>query len=182
VPRIVDHALQREQILERCLPLFAAKGYAAVSMRELARTLGVSTGTLYHYFAGKDDIFEQMLVALAQRDVLRALSDLPDQASGSLRLAALLRFVEDNAEHLQQLVAVAWDWLRHAPSPERREVVTRVASLYEQALGDKLGGGDPALGGLVFRFVLGELTHRTLAGSTGDPAVATRLQESLRPA
>lgn len=39
----------------------AKRGYAALSMRDLARALRISTGTLYHYFPSKMGLFEAIL-------------------------------------------------------------------------------------------------------------------------
>jgi len=36
--------------------LFAAKGYAATTTRELSSALGVTNGTFYHYFATKEEL------------------------------------------------------------------------------------------------------------------------------
>ena len=44
----------------RAARVFAERGYDQTSMPELAGALGVSTGSLYHYFGGK----EQLLVAI----------------------------------------------------------------------------------------------------------------------
>lgn len=67
MPKIVDHDSYREQLLENAFTLMAAEGYA-VSMRQVARALGVSTGTLYHYFPSKQALFEQMVQFIAQRE------------------------------------------------------------------------------------------------------------------
>ncbi|MGB6015410.1 MAG: helix-turn-helix domain-containing protein, partial [Nodosilinea sp.] len=48
MPKIVDHDQYRREILDQCFDLFAEKGYAALTMRQIAQELGVSTGTLYH--------------------------------------------------------------------------------------------------------------------------------------
>ena len=69
MPKIVDHEAQRIAMLDGAFELFADNGYAATSMRSLATGLGVSTGTLYHYFASKDEIFENMVRRVAERDV-----------------------------------------------------------------------------------------------------------------
>ncbi|MBE9032508.1 TetR/AcrR family transcriptional regulator [filamentous cyanobacterium LEGE 11480] len=62
MPKIVDHELYRQELLGKSFHLFADRGYAAITMRQLATGLGVSTGTLYHYFPSKQVIFEQMVL------------------------------------------------------------------------------------------------------------------------
>lgn len=61
MPKLVDHDQYRAELLAKCFDLFTSRGYAAITMRQIAIGLGVSTGTLYHYFKNKETIFEQML-------------------------------------------------------------------------------------------------------------------------
>ena len=60
-------------------------------MRQLAQKLGISTGTLYHYFPSKEAIFLQLVKELAQRDLsnfmIQAESVPPDIQS---RVGAIL--------------------------------------------------------------------------------------------
>jgi AcrR family transcriptional regulator len=74
MPKIVDRELYQTELLDRCFPLFTERGYAAITMRQIAEGLGVSTGTLYHYFKSKQAIFEQMVWRRVETD-LRAFGD-----------------------------------------------------------------------------------------------------------
>lgn len=58
MPKIVDHQAYRRELLERAAPLFLHYGFEALTTRRLARQLKVSTGTLYHYFQSKEQLFE----------------------------------------------------------------------------------------------------------------------------
>lgn len=49
---------RREQILNAALEVFAEKGYAGASMRDIARAVGVTEGLLYHYFESKEQLLE----------------------------------------------------------------------------------------------------------------------------
>jgi AcrR family transcriptional regulator len=73
MPKIVDHDRYRKELLGKCFDLFAAKGYGSITMREIAQGLGVSTGTLYHYFPNKKVLFEQLIEQMAERDVIMGL-------------------------------------------------------------------------------------------------------------
>jgi AcrR family transcriptional regulator len=52
---------QRESILARAGELFAAQGYHAASMNQVAEACGLSKATLYHYYRDKD----ALLVSIA---------------------------------------------------------------------------------------------------------------------
>ena len=53
----------KEEILAIAIPLFAAAGYSGVSMRILAKKVGVSAAALYHHFPDKQTLY---LSAMAQ--------------------------------------------------------------------------------------------------------------------
>ena len=51
----------RSAILDAALELFSHRGYGATSMRDIAGTAGVSTGSVYHHFQDKEAIFKALL-------------------------------------------------------------------------------------------------------------------------
>lgn len=52
---------KRRQILEGARSVFLGSGFDGASMGEIARAAGVSKGTLYVYFASKDELFGELL-------------------------------------------------------------------------------------------------------------------------
>lgn len=54
---------KREAILEAALRLFAEHGVDSASMADIARAVGITKGTLYHYFSGKIEILEELMSA-----------------------------------------------------------------------------------------------------------------------
>ena len=53
--------IRREEILAAATRLFAARGYHATSIADIAAELKLGHGTFYRYFKNKRDIFEQAL-------------------------------------------------------------------------------------------------------------------------
>ena len=51
----------REIILQEALNLFSRKGYAAVSMRDIATVVGIRASSIYHHFNGKQELFEALI-------------------------------------------------------------------------------------------------------------------------
>ena len=66
-----EDSSKRRQILDGARKVFMDLGFDAASMNEIARSAGVSKGTLYVYFADKNRLFEAILEdeALAQGKV-----------------------------------------------------------------------------------------------------------------
>lgn len=64
----------REIILMEALNLFSNKGYAAVSMRDIATVVGIRVSSIYHHFSGKQALFEALIQKAT--DVKEALQDV----------------------------------------------------------------------------------------------------------
>jgi AcrR family transcriptional regulator len=57
----------RERILAEALRLFASRGYAQVSVEEIADAAGVTKGAVYHWFTDKDDLGRELQHDLYER-------------------------------------------------------------------------------------------------------------------
>jgi AcrR family transcriptional regulator len=62
------------QILAAAVEVFSEKGFRAARMDEIAAAAGITKGTIYLYFASKEDLF----IAMARRHFERVLELLPD--------------------------------------------------------------------------------------------------------
>jgi AcrR family transcriptional regulator len=51
----------RRSILEAAAGLFRQRGYAAVSLRDIAEAVGMKTGSLYYHFNSKESLVEEIL-------------------------------------------------------------------------------------------------------------------------
>ncbi len=56
-----EDSAKRRQIMDGARRTFLANGFDAASMNEIARTAGVSKGTIYVYFDNKEELFEAMI-------------------------------------------------------------------------------------------------------------------------
>jgi len=54
-------SLRRDQIAKVALCLFAEKGYAATSMREISEQLGITKAALYYHYASKEEIVRELV-------------------------------------------------------------------------------------------------------------------------
>ena len=118
---------RREQLLRIGRSLFAAKGFEAVSVEEIAATAKVSKPIVYEHFGGKEGLYavvvdremralnDTLVAALSAQDVH------PRQIVERTALA-LLTYIEENAEGFQVLV-------RDSPS-------TDPSSSFSSLLGD----------------------------------------------
>jgi TetR/AcrR family transcriptional regulator, cholesterol catabolism regulator len=58
---MVETQSRRAQILASAAELFARKGVGATTVREIADSVGVLSGSLYHHFESKDAIVDEVL-------------------------------------------------------------------------------------------------------------------------
>ncbi len=47
----------QERLLDAAAQLFALRGYAGVSMRDISSAVGITQAAIYHYFANKDALY-----------------------------------------------------------------------------------------------------------------------------
>lgn len=52
---------KRMDILHSCIKVFAKKGYHNSTIDDIASEASVGKGTIYLYFSGKEELFEEML-------------------------------------------------------------------------------------------------------------------------
>jgi AcrR family transcriptional regulator len=86
---------RRRDILASAELILEQQGYAGLTMRAIALGAGVSSGTVYQYFSGKEDVF----AALMERrldDLRRTLA----QADRNLGVAGLLKEIEPQVTEL----------------------------------------------------------------------------------
>ena len=72
----------RQRVRDAAVELFAERGYHGVGIRELAERAGLTSATLYHYMATKQDLLVELmtenletLIESAQTAVAEAGSD-----------------------------------------------------------------------------------------------------------
>ena len=72
-----DGGSTREQLVEAAADLFAAQGYGSISVRDLGRRAGVTSGAIYGQFRGKADLLAEAVDSRLTRD----LWTLPDDVT-----------------------------------------------------------------------------------------------------
>lgn len=121
-PRIRDAALR----------LFAQHGYAAVSMRQIAREVGVQAGALYNYTPDK----QSLLFRLMEGHMAELLNSWADHRHSGDALTQLESFTRFHIRfHLQRpdAVFIAYMELRNL-SPENFIVIESLRREYENTL------------------------------------------------
>jgi AcrR family transcriptional regulator len=107
VPKVVDHAQRRRELVAATWAVVASEGIEAATVRRIAEEAGCTTGRITHYFADK----EEVLVA-ALRQVHRAAGRRMLAAIGPRSGLEALRAVLAEALPLDQERVLEWRvWL-----------------------------------------------------------------------
>lgn len=87
--RVSKADVSRERVLNAAAKLFAERGYAGTTMREVAKRVGLQAASLYYHYRSKEDLIEAVLApginAVAQ-SVRDALVLLPPDATARARI------------------------------------------------------------------------------------------------
>lgn len=113
MPKIVDHHRYRQELLERCLTLFAERGFSTITMRQIAASLGVSTGTLYHYFPNKESIFVQLVQEYCEKDVAEFFAQVPLGEDLTTKLRRVMTFFLENYAAYQRQFLIWVDFYQY---------------------------------------------------------------------
>ncbi|WP_417722356.1 TetR/AcrR family transcriptional regulator [Salipiger sp.] len=127
------------RIRAAALKLFAKHGYAAVSMRQIAREVGVQAGALYNYIPDKQALLFTLLEGHME-DLLEAWEAEPLPADPLSRLEAFVRFhIRFNLAR-PEAIFISYMELRNL-DPENFAIIERLRRRYEGALETILSDG-----------------------------------------
>ncbi|MEU0964879.1 TetR family transcriptional regulator [Streptomyces sp. NPDC005917] len=126
---------RRQQIIDAARARFAAHGFARTSMPDLVAASGLSTGAIYRYFKGKDEI----VAAICEQSSQAFPADLSAES------------IQDFLEHLRTLSGeegharlVAQIYAEAAVSPSLAALVQRQLEELRTAVVALLPGHEPA--------------------------------------
>jgi AcrR family transcriptional regulator len=139
---MIEAGARRREIDEVASELFHANGYAATSVRDIARALDIQGASLYAHVASKEDLLWSMVDATATAFEERAEDALNDAQSGDPvdRLAALVEaHVEVVTTDPERASVFVTEW-RHL-SPDRRAAINDRRDAYERRFRDLIEDG-----------------------------------------
>lgn len=97
--RVARQDNRRAQLLDAAAKLFAERGFHATSMRDIAKTVGMLSGSIYYHFESKDE----MLLAVYEEG-LRRVTEMVEAAVAQ-QSDSWQRLEAACAAHLQALIA-----------------------------------------------------------------------------
>lgn len=119
--RVLSKQRTRQKVLESARRHFTERGYEASTIRDIARSAGLSTGAVFANFSDKADLFEAVLLedhdAVVQRMVAATGTDKPAAEKLLAIFSAGYEHHLGNLPLLGASVAQSWTW---SPAQEAR--------------------------------------------------------------
>ena len=139
---VIETGTRRREIDEVASELFHANGYAATSVRDIARALDIQGASLYAHVASKEDVLWSIVDSTAatfERGADAAVQEA-SAADPIDRLAALVEaHVETVTTDPERASVFVTEW-RHL-SPERRAAIAARRDAYEARFRDAVRDG-----------------------------------------
>ncbi len=186
-PKVVED--RREQIIEAALRVFAQKGFARATNKDIAKEAGITPGLIYHYFPSKEALLKASIELRSPGQVARSLPpemlDLPPEALLRSLLKQILDVVED--DKFMRVMRVFLSELIHNPqvSPLGIPTIQEGTKFLEDYLAKKmergeLRHGDPVL---VTQVIMGSVMDIVLRRQIlRDPVVLKYSHEQIAAA
>ena len=100
-------AATSDRIIEHATRLFVARGYAGISMREIAEAVGISKAGLYHHFADKEALFMAILTANLDRIEKLIRSAQQEGATTREQVSQMMRAIMAQAPNQRAIIRLA---------------------------------------------------------------------------
>jgi len=132
-PRPDVSAERRAQIMQAALTCFTRKGYNKTTMDDIVAESGLSKGSLYWYFKGKDDLFVETFMSVFEgvgQEMVSAMERCPTAAE---KLRAMARAAVGLSKEIEGIFSLFLEFW--ASSPRRDEAGQVWLDLLEQYKG-----------------------------------------------
>ncbi len=165
---------KREFILNTAAGEFAAQGYNAASINQVARKCGISIGSMYSYFDSKEALF--MTIVEFSREILfealNEIKDTPGDVYDKLtRMVEIAQTLTPRYRELNQIyIELSTQGLSHLSSQLSMEMESYTASIYREIFGQarKEGLMDPELDEGVVSFCIDNIITMTQFSYASD--------------
>jgi AcrR family transcriptional regulator len=134
-PELVDR--RRRQIADAAVQLFIDQGFHKTTTRQIARAAGFSIGSLYEYFASKEDIL-YMVCESIHAEVERGVSAAMSQAAGGRdALAKIIHEYFMVCHRMSDFILLIYQETQSLPAQWQKRVLEnelRITGLFVEAL------------------------------------------------
>lgn len=120
---------RKSEIINTAAKLFKHKGYSAVTMRDLAKAMGIKAASLYNHIESKQAILEYIIINIAEEFTLGMQTVLNSDLNTIQKLEAIIKLhVSIANQNPEGMAALNNDWMH---LEERRDYYLELRQQYE---------------------------------------------------
>ncbi|NLI92525.1 MAG: TetR/AcrR family transcriptional regulator [Peptococcaceae bacterium] len=100
---------QSQKILNAAFACISKKGYANVSLRDIADEAGVVLSQLNYYYKNKEGLFNEVVKRLAQQYLIEIEAKLKNGESKKEKIACLMKYFQEMLKNKPELFKLLFD-------------------------------------------------------------------------
>lgn len=103
---------RQEEIIRVATKLFKEKGYSAVTMRDLAKAMGIKAASLYNHIKSKQDILNTIIISLAEEFTagMKLIQSSDENCIGKLKQIVELH-VKISSQNIYGMASLNNEWM-----------------------------------------------------------------------
>lgn len=103
---------RKDEIVKTAAKLFKKKGYSAVTMRDIAKTMGIKAASLYNHIQSKQDILKSIIISIAE-EFTTGMELIKSSNTNSLEKLhqIVVLHVDITSRNTYQMAALNNDWM-----------------------------------------------------------------------
>jgi AcrR family transcriptional regulator len=132
-PKIVDKLAKRAEITRAAADVFARKGFRGALVEEIAEAAGVSKGSVYGYFANKEELFYATFQAFQEEMVAECMAVIAEEGRVQDKLKSfLLVSMSQLQTHIELFPLTLELWAAASSGSARERFAVVMENLYRE--------------------------------------------------
>lgn len=135
---ITDPSSPKGKLLAKAAHLFRERGYERTTVRDIAKEVGIQSGSIFHHFSSKEEILKAVMVEAIHYNIARMRAALAKKKSTTDKLLALIccELESINGPTGEAMAVLVYEW-RCLSEKNQREILD-LRNIYESLWLDTL--------------------------------------------
>jgi AcrR family transcriptional regulator len=135
---VTDPSSARGRLLTKAAHLFKEKGYERTTVRDLAKDVGIQSGSIFHHFKSKEEILRAVMEEAILYNTERMRNALAEAADPRAKVLALIKCELESITGLtgEAMAVLVYEW--RSLSASSQASILKLRDIYEQLWLDAL--------------------------------------------
>lgn len=110
--QLLKYETRKDEIIQTSAILFQKKGYSAVTMRDIAKAMGIKAASLYNHINSKQEILSEIIISLAEQftEQMKIIKTSDDSSINKLKQVVALH-VNITSNNQFGMASLNSDWM-----------------------------------------------------------------------